>query len=285
ARAQCNDAYWHGVFGGLYLPHLREAIWRELAAAEAELRQGDALASEVIDFDGDGHEEIWVHCDTFSAVVSPRRGGAIEELTLFATGVNYANALTRRREAYHEEALERHAERREAAAGGAPSIHDIEAGIQLDVRPPVDRDDRALLLERLLPAALTKEMYSTGEYETVWNWAPVAFEGTLRPAGESIEIELRAERLVKRLRFERDATITVDYEWEPGEPGTVFATELSLFRPIAIASEPAAAEWRFPIETVAKSERGLDRTLQGESVTLRWPGERGHANVRLQPGF
>jgi 4-alpha-glucanotransferase len=30
-RAQCNDAYWHGVFGGLYLPHLREAIWRNLA--------------------------------------------------------------------------------------------------------------------------------------------------------------------------------------------------------------------------------------------------------------
>ena len=34
-RAQCNDAYWHGVFGGLYLPHLRDAIWRNLAAAEA----------------------------------------------------------------------------------------------------------------------------------------------------------------------------------------------------------------------------------------------------------
>ena len=30
-RAQCNDAYWHGVFGGLYLPHLRDAIWRNLA--------------------------------------------------------------------------------------------------------------------------------------------------------------------------------------------------------------------------------------------------------------
>jgi len=22
-RAQCNDAYWHGIFGGLYAPHLR----------------------------------------------------------------------------------------------------------------------------------------------------------------------------------------------------------------------------------------------------------------------
>jgi len=32
-RAQCNDAYWHGVFGGLYLPHLRDAVWRNLAQA------------------------------------------------------------------------------------------------------------------------------------------------------------------------------------------------------------------------------------------------------------
>ncbi len=45
-RAQCNDAYWHGVFGGLYLPHLRNAIWRQLAIAERVLRQGEALAYE-----------------------------------------------------------------------------------------------------------------------------------------------------------------------------------------------------------------------------------------------
>ena len=33
-RAQCNDAYWHGIFGGLYAPHLRTALWRELVRAE-----------------------------------------------------------------------------------------------------------------------------------------------------------------------------------------------------------------------------------------------------------
>lgn len=32
-RAQCNDAYWHGVFGGLYLKHLRQAIYNECASA------------------------------------------------------------------------------------------------------------------------------------------------------------------------------------------------------------------------------------------------------------
>src|ERR1044072_5704898 len=31
---QCNCAYWHGVFGGLYLPVLRQAIYRNLIEAE-----------------------------------------------------------------------------------------------------------------------------------------------------------------------------------------------------------------------------------------------------------
>ena len=83
-RAQCNDAYWHGVFGGLYLPHLRDAVWRELAQAEGELRRGKGLAWEVLDFDGDGYQEIWVHSESFSALVSPERGAAIEEFTVFA---------------------------------------------------------------------------------------------------------------------------------------------------------------------------------------------------------
>ena len=33
---QCNCAYWHGVFGGLYLPHLRQALYRELLSAEMQ---------------------------------------------------------------------------------------------------------------------------------------------------------------------------------------------------------------------------------------------------------
>jgi hypothetical protein len=33
-RGQCNDPYWHGVFGGLYSPHLRTAVWCALERAE-----------------------------------------------------------------------------------------------------------------------------------------------------------------------------------------------------------------------------------------------------------
>src|SRR5437588_37543 len=93
-RAQCNDAYWHGVFGGLYLPHLRNAIWRQLAIAERVLRQGESLAYEELDLDYDGYAELWSHSAQFSAVISPHRGGAIETFTRFNDLTNLADVLT-----------------------------------------------------------------------------------------------------------------------------------------------------------------------------------------------
>src|SRR5205085_2738211 len=32
-RAQCNDAYWHGIFGGIFAPYLRTDPWRNLIRA------------------------------------------------------------------------------------------------------------------------------------------------------------------------------------------------------------------------------------------------------------
>jgi hypothetical protein len=290
-RAQCNDAYWHGVFGGLYLPHLREAIWRNLAQAESELRRGERLTAEVLDIDGDGHDEIWVHSDQFSALVSPRRGGAVEEYTLFETETNYANTLTRRREAYHDTALENHADAARDAGNGTPSIHDIEEGIRLEERPPRDADDRALLIDRVLAEGLTLSSYASGEYWPLHSWArtPAAVKidrdqdlveiiCTFRDRGGSVSLE-------KRLSFGRNGALRVTYGWGPslGEPNDFFSTELSIFGGLELRTEPMADTWNFSIETVAKSERGLDRTRQGESVTLRWPLRLGSATIEVLP--
>ena len=75
------------------------------------------------------------------------------------------------------------------------------------------------------------------------------------------------------------------WRWEPSaaETGDLFATELSVAGAVSLSPTPSADEWRFEIETVAKSERGLDRTRQGESITLRWPVELGEASVELSP--
>jgi hypothetical protein len=291
-RAQCNDAYWHGVFGGLYLPHLREAVWRNLALAEAELRRGETLAVEVSDLDGDGHDEIWIHSDQFSALLSPRRGGAIEEYSVFANGINYANTLTRRREAYHDTTLEQQAEAHAAAKGGAPSIHDTEEGIRLEQAPPLDADPRALFVDRVLPGGLALDTYAGGDYRPVRSWARSTCNFTIQRQHDSIAIVCSfrglgagEKSLEKRIEFAADGGLTVSYRWDPsvGQATDIFAPEISLFAPLEIRSDPEAEVWTFPIETVAKSERGLDRTRQGDSVTLRWPAHLGQATVELAP--
>ena len=85
-RSQCNDAYWHGVFGGLYSPHLRTALWRSLvqveASADAIAHRGRHYATvESIDFNADGREEYLYFCsERYAAILSPDDGATISAL-------------------------------------------------------------------------------------------------------------------------------------------------------------------------------------------------------------
>ncbi len=58
-KAQCNCGYWHGVFGGVYLPHIRRAIYSNLLSAEAAGRADGCEITEE-DWDGDGLPEFLV---------------------------------------------------------------------------------------------------------------------------------------------------------------------------------------------------------------------------------
>ena len=288
-RAQCNDAYWHGVFGGLYLPFLRAEIWRNLADAERELRAGEAMECERIDLDGDGHTELWIHSSRFSAIVSPARGGALEELTRFNLGENLADTLTRRRESYHVTALEAS----EASAPSdaendeesAPSIHDIEASLTLGELPPIDLDDRALFIERVLPDTVVQESYSLGEYTPVASMARVPMTAEVEVGAESVVVMLRSpdSSIAKQLTFFPAGSVRAKFSWDPSafDENAWFTTEVSLSRPSTLSTEPKAEVWQYPIETVAKSERGLDRTLQGTSYLVRWPVRAGSGEVEL----
>jgi len=291
-RAQCNDAYWHGVFGGLYLPHLRSAIWRNLAQAERELRHGETLVAERLDLDGDGATEIWIHSASFSALVSPRRGGVIEEYTVFEPGINYADVLTRRREAYHEPAR---TERNDASARGAldgtPSIHDLEHASRLERLPPVDLANRALFVDRVLSGEVTLSAYSAGEFPAVASWAETAFGVSVDGSPQAVELVLcpaddamPAGLFEKRLRFERSGELTVSYRWDPGAFPTdaFFCPEMSVSRKVDVDVTPPAEVWWFPVATVSQSERGFEETVQGYSCTPRWPIQAAEARLTLR---
>ncbi|MBI4841612.1 MAG: DUF1926 domain-containing protein [candidate division NC10 bacterium] len=123
-RGQCNDAYWHGVFGGLYLPHLRHAAFHHLIRAEQALespRGGSAAVRiEARDWDNDGAAEVLLESPHLALVVEPARGGSVIELDARAKAFNLGNTFSRRPEAYHRKVTT--PPRREGE--GAATIHE-----------------------------------------------------------------------------------------------------------------------------------------------------------------
>jgi hypothetical protein len=212
----------------------------------------------------------------------------VEELTRFAIGENLADTMTRRREAYHVTAVEASASARADDArkkDSAPSIHDIEESLTLGELPPVDRDDRALFVERILPDTVTIESYAQGEYEPLISMARVALTTVVEASETSMTIRLTApdKSISKELTFFPDGSVRANFSWDsslfPGDAW--FTTEISVSRPHVLRTEPETEVWQHPIETVAKSERGLDRTLQGTSYLVRWPIGVGSGEVEL----
>jgi alpha-amylase len=123
--AQCNCPYWHGVFGGLYLPHLRQGVYGHMVKGARKLRSlaGSDATLEAADYDRDGRPELLFDSPALSAVVKPDRGGMVTELCLNEHDFNLTDTLTRRREGYHLR-LDR-AVATGADTDGQKSIHEL----------------------------------------------------------------------------------------------------------------------------------------------------------------
>ena len=171
-------------------------------------------------------------------------------------------------------------------ADSAPSIHDIEESLVLGDLPPVDLDDRALFIERVLPGTVTEEDYALGDFTPSASLSRTQMQVEVEVGAEAVVVSLRspANGVEKQLTFFPDGSVRAKFSWDPSLfPGDMwFTTEVSLSRPSTLRSEPNADVWRHPIETVAKSERGLDRTLQGTAYLVRWPARAGAGEVELR---
>jgi len=131
---QCNCPYWHGVFGGLYLPHIRKAIFENLIKAEnLILSKVNQPKKAVFDFDCDGKDEVIVTTGKFVSIIKPFYGGMLLELDNREAAVTLTDTLKRRKEGYHHKLAEAKLEDG-VASDTTESIHDLvltkEAGLE-----------------------------------------------------------------------------------------------------------------------------------------------------------
>ncbi len=125
-KGECNCAYWHGLFGGVYLGNLRHALHEHVLKSEKHLleRKGTNeihLLEE--DFWNEGQNQILIRKKDQSVVLVPFLGGTMSEFGIYKYAFNICNVVQRRYEAYHD-VLNEFDDNEMDNPGEAKSIHD-----------------------------------------------------------------------------------------------------------------------------------------------------------------
>jgi hypothetical protein len=125
-QGQSNDCYWHGLFGGIYISHMRLATSEHLIAAEdlAETAAGTLSAAEQLDLDMDGVDEIRLAAPGQVVTVDLDGGAGIGAWDIRAVRHALASVMRRRPEAYHQILRDR-------AAQGDTGHHDDGALVSI----------------------------------------------------------------------------------------------------------------------------------------------------------
>ena len=227
---QTNDVFWHGVFGGLYLPNLRDNAYRYLAECE-NLRYKAREALEVADVDLDGYEEAKAVRREAIWRFESRWGGQLTEWLDRRERWNFQNTLTRRREAYHERILnppKAPPSTPQETEEGIATIHTARTEVSDAIRRALHFDwyPKHSFIDHISDDSLTLETLRECRF---WEYGDFA--------NQPFEMETTAEEI----RFRREGGIYFDESWPttlqkrylPGENRLAYTIELESGSPHA----------------------------------------------------
>ncbi len=296
-QAQCNDAYWHGVFGGLYLPHLREAVYSHLLQAEKSSRIDGGWKKS--DYDLDKKEEVFYRDQLFSFLFKPSFGGSLVEVDFLPLARNLTNVLSRREEFYHRP--------QSGGTSEGKSIHELAKHLPpgADSLLRYDWHPRYSLLDHFLHPRTTPDDFRRIDYGEqgdfvnqeyrfslqrdrlvlerkghVWqdeDRLPVAVQKIIIPQAWGIEVDYEIMNLSStELHFIFGSEWNFSFlpgEWEKNLAGLQF-----LGRRLELTFSPSPEVWSFPLETLSQSEEGYDIIQQGVCFLPHWrislPGQK-----------
>jgi alpha-amylase len=166
---QCNCPYWHGVFGGLYLSHLRDATFSNLIKAETiadELADKKFPQVELSDLDVDGFNEVIVENKSFNAYINIANGGMIYELDYKLLNKNIFDTMTRRKEGYHKKLQEAVVAGSQSAEDKTASIHDLVIAKEPDLASKLFYDfyERKSYIDHFLNESTTLDSFACAQY-------------------------------------------------------------------------------------------------------------------------
>ncbi len=252
-RGQCNCSYWHGAFGGCYLPHLRNAVYNHLIAADNLLDQVAGKPEQWVeatagDFNFDARPEIQLRNNRLLCLLAPSYGGHLYELDVRSICHNLGATLNRRPEAYHRKILSEHRSNGQEVA----SIHDriVFKQADLDKRIQYDMYPRKSLVDHFFGENADLESFAHGTTQELGDFVLGVYESRLRRNPDRIQAQLsrsghvadHAVQVTKAITLEAGSSmLEIAYLLE----GLPTDTELHFGCELNFAGLPAGADDRY----------------------------------------
>ena len=310
-RAQCNCAYWHGVFGGVYLPHLRSALYEELARSRASAPSSAPVVKT--------EKAVYLANKGLCLRCTPATGGMLDTILQYDPPFNWGCTLTRRPEAYHEK-LRRGSKGTPRGPGSVHSSRGVR-GSNFEGLLMYDAYERASLLDHFFKSTGLISRFATGELEDTGDFIGQPYEitesddtvaltrdGVVRFGGRSTQVQI-----AKAIQLEDEHTFEVKYnikalgalegrfgvEWnltalaptgpdrwvevngdQGGEPKSrkrysgvrqFGIVDAWSGKAIRIDVSPSCDLWRFGLHTVSQSERSYQQVYQQTVFMAHWP--------------
>jgi len=167
-KAQCNDVLWHGVFGGIYLPNLRDNVYRYIIECE-KMQPLKALA--IYDIDFDGYEEYKLASEDLVVIIKPNLGASIVELDIKDKNFNLLNTLTRRDEEYHNNIKKEASQPTNEIA----TIHDNQLTMDENIQIHHDSYLKKSSIEYICDNSFSLESFRANSFSPIINFSDTPF--------------------------------------------------------------------------------------------------------------
>ncbi|MDG2208227.1 MAG: DUF1926 domain-containing protein [Pirellulales bacterium] len=246
-QAQCNCSYWHGAFGGIYLPHLRNAVFQHLIRADGFLEQASGrnrarwCQASQSDLNFDGRDEIQLSSDQLNLLLEPGCGGRLYELDVRSIAHNLLATLSRRPEAYHQKVL--------AGPSGdgdhMASIHDRVVFKQEGLDQLLQYDDygRKSLIDHFFDREATLDTVRDGSAQEKGDFILSPYDAEIQPNESATATQVQAT--LRRTGFVEGVPISVSKKVTLGEGESAIVVEYFLEQLPPDQVFHFAVEWNF----------------------------------------
>ena len=307
-QSQANDAYWHGLFGGLYLPHLRRAIYNDMVALEAMLDKCVSRSGFFTeDTDLDGIDEVYLQNGIIQAVLKLDSNACIFELDAYQLKHNFGDTLRRQKEHYFRKiqpgqgnlsSHDNHSDKGIASAHDRVHFKDVINANDLEA----DDHPKSLFIDRFNDAFLCYQQESLTADR-------ISFKSATNPLPVQKHFMLSGNKLLVSYQFKNHADGVFSTEINlampscdgpggryiyngkiPGGFGHLFKlndmTEVTLDDTtlggnIVLSTSAPVALSAQPHFSVSQSESGFEKIMQAVSLKLEWPINKQELMITL----